>query len=282
MKHTPLTILVFCLIVYSGVFFYERWEKRRADAEYAQVYALANKLLAEQGKPPLPPPVDVPTPTPSKTDTANTKPATKSVRQFDGTMKEVPVEVNPEATPLVETPDLKPGDKLPTTPMAGDIAGKTPKANPEPPDLSKKSSASSTIPHREFTGLKFEGKSPQSSFKLTPNSGTSYFWYTSDGESDMGWLNVKGIQGVIVQTDGPAIFEVITRKAGNKAIIERFKKDYGNATKYCPWDEKNKKWLSPIPFSIVEHTKGTLEQIRVLKDKEDLSPIMIEVGIPTL
>lgn len=273
MKRTPLVLLIFCALIYFCVYHYNQWEERRAIAKQAQIYALANKLLAEQGKPPLPtpPPAADAKPAPP----APAEKASTMVRQSDGTLKQVEATT---PTPPIEPEDPKSSSgKVYTTPTAADLVGKTPPANPEPPNLSQNTVGE----HKDYKGLTFEKMSKQSSFRLTPDTGKDYYWYTSDGEGEeMGWLNVKGIQGVIVQTDGPAIFEVITRKAGGKAIIERFKKDYGNATKYCPWDEKNKKWLSAVPFNLIDHTKGILEQIRVLKDKEDLSPIMIEVGIP--
>lgn len=134
--------------------------------------------------------------------------------------------------------------------------------------------------HPNLIGLTFEGKAKQSSFKISPKQEKDYWWYTSNGKEDMVALDVIGIKGIILRCHGPVIYEVTTRKPGEKAVAERFKKEYGNPTHLSKWNDLKMEWETPIPFDIVEYTKGILLEIRVLKDKEDLTPIKIEVGIP--
>lgn len=214
-------------------------------------------------------PLITPEPSPTRLD-----------RQLDGTVNVEPVTPPaPPAKPTTatpppvasEVPELTPGDLFPP----GNIDPTTPPLPSETP-----SSSIPTVPeYREYTGLKFQGKGLQSPFKLTPPNGTMYLWYTSEGEEQMKFLNVKGIADLKFKTEGPVIYEVVTIKGTEDPVLERFKKQNGNATHYSRWD--GKAWLTPVPLDILEHTKGALVQIRALKDPDNpLIGIQIEFGIP--
>lgn len=132
-------------------------------------------------------------------------------------------------------------------------------------------------PHPDLIGLKFVSKGLTGPNHLFTEDGKERYWYTLDGTTDMGFMLVKGLKGMIIMCEGPVIYEITTYD-GRAYTNLRVKKtaEIGDTAHY--WDKKTKTWCEEAqPFSLPK--VKNVYSIRVLKDPNDDSPIFVEIGI---